>query len=58
MWKTSAAVCTEGFCGENEDLELCAQRPAAVCMDLRTEGSTAECVDQNCRFSCKELNKA
>ena len=34
-WTTSAAVCTEGF-GAKEDLQLCAQRPAAVCADLRT----------------------
>ena len=46
-----------GVFGEKEDLQLCVQRLATVCVALRTEGSAAECTDQNCHFSCKELNK-
>ena len=55
--KEDLQLCAQRGFGEKEDLQLCAQRPAAVCTTLRTKGSAAECADQNCRFSCKELNK-
>ena len=50
-----SCVC-RGFLGEQEDLQLCAQRTAAKCVAWELKGSAAECVDQNCGF-CKELNK-
>ena len=31
-------LCAQRGFGEKEYLQLCAQRPAAVCADLRTEG--------------------
>ena len=41
-----------GFCKKIEkDLQLCAQRPAAVCAAFKDlKGSAAECADQNCGF--------
>ena len=35
-WTTSVAVCTEGFCKKRrKDLQLCAQKPAAVCAAVK-----------------------
>ena len=36
-----------GFCKRLEDLQLCAQRPAAVCATFKDlKGFAAECTDQ------------
>ena len=37
---------------------MCAEVCSCVFGFKDLKGSAAECVDQNCRFSCKELNKA
>ena len=44
-------VC-RGFCKKvKENLQLCAQRPTAVCMDFKDlNGSAVECADQNYGF--------
>ena len=35
-WMTSVAVCAEGFCKKRKkDLQLCAQKPAAVCAAVK-----------------------
>ena len=41
-------MCAKGFCKKvKENLQLCAQRPAAMCAALKElKGSTAECTDQ------------
>ena len=45
-------MCAEGFCKKvKENLQLSAQRPAAVCTAFKDlKGSAAECADQNCGF--------
>ena len=41
-------MCAKGFCKKvKENLQLCVQRPTAVCADLKDlKGSVSECANQ------------
>ena len=48
---TSAAVCAEGFCKKRKkDLQLCAQKPAAVCAAIKKGRNLQLGAQINCGF--------